>query len=127
MVKPIKYITENREYTFQRVFNKPPGMIMNNEDVLHLSDLNLAAFIREMARWNSESEIFEKKDLVLTKGSDHSPVTNVAMYLGNVEGHFGADVFPVSNHFIVRENLVSAFISENMRTQKLNLFVIKKI
>ncbi len=93
MVKPIKYIAENREYPFQRVFNKPLGMIMNTEDVLHLSDLNLAEFIREMARWNAESEIFEQNDLVLTKGPDHSPVTNVAMYLSNVEGHFGADVF----------------------------------
>jgi GNAT superfamily N-acetyltransferase len=68
-------------------------MIMNTEVILNLSDLNLAEFIREMARWNAESEILEQKDLVLTKGPDNSPVTNVAICLGKVKEHSGADVF----------------------------------
>jgi ribosomal protein S18 acetylase RimI-like enzyme len=68
-------------------------MIMNTEDVQHLSDLNLAEFIREMARWNAESEIFEQDDLVLTKGPGHSPITNVAMHLSKAKGHFDADTF----------------------------------
>jgi len=51
------------------------------DDMMYLSDCNLAEFIREMARWNSESEIMEADDLLLTKGPDRSPVTNVAMSL----------------------------------------------
>ena len=54
---------------------------MNIDDVLYLSDLNLAEFVREMARWNAESEIIEHDDLLITKSLDHSPVTNVAVRL----------------------------------------------
>jgi hypothetical protein len=35
---------------------------MTAEDVLRLSDLNLAAYIREMTRWNAPGEIFEQDD-----------------------------------------------------------------
>jgi hypothetical protein len=31
-------------------------MAMNKEDILNLADLNLAGFIREMARWNAAGE-----------------------------------------------------------------------
>jgi ribosomal protein S18 acetylase RimI-like enzyme len=62
-------------------------MVMNSEDILHVSDLNLTEFIREMARWNVESEIFEQNDLVLTKGPGNSPVTNVAINLSNATDH----------------------------------------
>ncbi len=51
------------------------------EDILYLSDLNLAEFVREMARWNVKSEIIEQDDLLITKGEDSSPVTNVAVRL----------------------------------------------
>jgi len=57
-----------------------------NDDMIYLSDCNLAEFIREMARWNTESEIIESDDLLITKGPDSSPVTNVAMRL-----HRGAE------------------------------------
>jgi ribosomal protein S18 acetylase RimI-like enzyme len=56
---------------------------MPAEDVLRLSDLNLAAYIREMTRWNASGEIFEQDDLLLTKGPGTSPVTSVAMSLYN--------------------------------------------
>jgi hypothetical protein len=68
-------------------------MDMNKEDILHLADLNLAEFIREMARWNAESEIFEQNDLILTKGPGLSPVTNVAMNLSNAKDGFSAGIF----------------------------------
>jgi ribosomal protein S18 acetylase RimI-like enzyme len=54
---------------------------MNNDDILYLSDLNLAEFVREMARWNAESEIIEHNDLLITKSLDQFPVTNVAVRL----------------------------------------------
>jgi ribosomal protein S18 acetylase RimI-like enzyme len=54
---------------------------MNLDDILYLSDLNLAEFIREMARWNAKSEIIEHDDLLITKGEDTSPATNVAVRL----------------------------------------------
>jgi hypothetical protein len=80
-------------------------MIMNTEAILHLSDLNLAAFICEMARWNAKSEIFEQNDLVLTKCPDNSPITNVAMNLSIVKGHFGADVFDrVQSFYLERKS-----------------------
>lgn len=54
---------------------------MEHDDILHLSDLNLAEFIREMARWDSASEIIEHDDLLITKGAGSTPITNVAFRL----------------------------------------------
>jgi len=66
---------------------------MNKEDILQLADLNLAEFVREMARWNTTGEIFEQNDLLLTCGADRSPATNFAMCLNNRQGQSGADLF----------------------------------
>jgi len=59
---------------------------MTHDTILHLSDLNLAEFIREMARWDTASEIIEHDDLLITKGAGASPVTNVAMRLHSDPG-----------------------------------------
>ncbi|MDD5170976.1 MAG: hypothetical protein PHN75_19320 [Syntrophales bacterium] len=37
---------------------------MKTEEILHLSDLNLAEYTREMTRWNGAGEIFKKDDLL---------------------------------------------------------------
>jgi len=66
---------------------------MNTEDILHLADLNLAEFVREMARWNKAGEIVEQDDLLLTKGPGRSPDTNFAMCLNNRQGRSDADLF----------------------------------
>ncbi len=66
---------------------------MNTEDILHLADLNLAEFVREMARWNKAGEIVEQDDLLLTKGAGRSPATNFAMCLNNRQGRSGTDLF----------------------------------
>jgi hypothetical protein len=54
---------------------------MEKEEIVYLSDLNLAEFTREMARWNSSSEIIEQDDIIIIKGADRSPITNVSMCL----------------------------------------------
>lgn len=91
---------------------------MNTETMLHLSDLNLTEFIREMARWNAESEIFEQKDLVLTKGPDNSPVTNVAIWLSNVKEHFGADVFDnIQSFYRERKSGFSIYIRKHANAE----------
>jgi len=66
---------------------------MTADDVLRFSDLNLAAYIREMTRWNAPGEIFEQNDLLLTKGPGTSPVTSVAMSLHNGDDHAAIDRF----------------------------------
>lgn len=66
---------------------------MNTEDILHLADLNLAEFVREMARWNAAGEILEQDDLLLMKGPGRSPATNFAICLNNRQGRSGADLF----------------------------------
>jgi len=66
---------------------------MNAKDILRLSDLNLAAYVREMTRWNAPGEIFEQNDLLLTKGPGTSPVTSVSMSLLNKDDHAAIDRF----------------------------------
>lgn len=69
-------------------------MAMKTEDRLHLSDLNLAEFVRETARWNATGEIFEQNDLLLTKGAGRTPVTSMAMNLSYAKNDStGADTF----------------------------------
>ncbi len=66
---------------------------MNAKDILRLSDLNLAAYVREMTRWNAPGEIFEQNDLLLTKGPGTSPVTSVAISLSGGDDHAAIDRF----------------------------------
>jgi GNAT superfamily N-acetyltransferase len=54
---------------------------MNQDDILYLSDLNLADFTRERARWNASNEIIEHDDLLMTRSASPSPMTNVAILL----------------------------------------------
>lgn len=54
---------------------------MMTEEILRLSDLNLAEYTREMTRWNAAGEIFEKDDLLLTLGAHSNRITNVAIDL----------------------------------------------
>jgi ribosomal protein S18 acetylase RimI-like enzyme len=55
---------------------------MNIDDLLYLSDLNLAESIREMTRWQIEGQISEQHDLLITKSTDASPVTNCVIRTG---------------------------------------------
>jgi len=66
---------------------------MKDEEILRLGDLNLAEYIREMARWNAAGEIVEANDLVLTHGPNRFPVTSVAMNLAPEQDEAGEDVF----------------------------------
>lgn len=66
---------------------------MTKEDILYLADLNLAEFVREMARWNAAGEILEQDDLVLTKGISRFPSTNVAIRLSSAVDKSGTATF----------------------------------
>ena len=57
---------------------------MTPQEILELSDLNLAESTREMARWHAASEIREARDLLMTAGPDPFPVgfANAALCLG---------------------------------------------
>jgi ribosomal protein S18 acetylase RimI-like enzyme len=55
---------------------------MNIDDLLYLSDLNLAESVREMTRWHADGRIIEQNDLLITKGPGTSPVTNCVMRTG---------------------------------------------
>ncbi len=66
---------------------------MKTEDVLYLSDLNLGEYMRELARWNAGSEIFEKDGLLMTQGPNRFPVTSVAMNLSPLQDDSGQAVF----------------------------------
>jgi ribosomal protein S18 acetylase RimI-like enzyme len=58
---------------------------MTNEDRIRLSDLNLAEYLRETARWNKGGEVHEKDDLLLTMGISRFPTTSAAMNLSNAK------------------------------------------
>lgn len=59
---------------------------MKTSELLHLADLNLAESVRETARWNAASEIIERDDILLIRGADSSPVTNVAVPIARGDG-----------------------------------------
>lgn len=65
---------------------------MNQDDIRHLSDLNLADFTRERARWNVSNEIIEHDDLLMTRSANPSPITNVAMLLSRGASLPGGEV-----------------------------------
>jgi hypothetical protein len=65
---------------------------MDENEILHLSDLNLAEFVREMARWDPSSEIIEQDDLLITRGAGSTPITNVAISLDRGGGLPGEEV-----------------------------------
>ncbi|MDY6904361.1 MAG: hypothetical protein SWH61_06720 [Thermodesulfobacteriota bacterium] len=55
---------------------------METNDVIFLSDLNLAESHREFARWHQSSEIVEANDLLITAGADVFPAANFVMRIG---------------------------------------------
>jgi GNAT superfamily N-acetyltransferase len=65
---------------------------MKHDDILHLSDLNLAEFIREMTRWNRAGEIIEQDDLLMTNCTGATPITNAAIRLNRTAGPPAAEV-----------------------------------
>lgn len=77
---------------------------MTKEDVLNLADLNLAEFVREMARWNASGEILEQNDLLLTKGANRSPATNFAICLNNGKDKSAAGIFDRIKSFYTEKN-----------------------
>jgi len=88
---------------------------MNTEEILHFADLNLAEFVREMARWNADSEIFEQTDLLLTKGPGLSPVTNVAMNLSNTNSRFSAETFDrIRSFYRMRKSCFSIHLRKHV-------------
>jgi GNAT superfamily N-acetyltransferase len=88
---------------------------MNTDNILHLSDLNLAEFIREMARWNAAGEIWEQNDLVLTKGAGRSPITNSAMNLSPAhDANSGSDTFDrIQSFYGARQSGFSIYIRKH--------------
>ncbi len=77
---------------------------MTNEDKIYLSDLNLAEYTREMTRWNTEGEIVEKHDLLLTRGKGNFPTTSVALNLNRTNKDSGADLFDRIRSFYKNKN-----------------------
>ena len=88
---------------------------MNTENILRLSDLNLAEFIREMARWNAAGEIWEQNDLVLTKGAGRNPITNCAMNLSPAhDASAGSDTFDrIQSFYCARQSGFSIYIRKH--------------
>jgi ribosomal protein S18 acetylase RimI-like enzyme len=66
---------------------------MNTDDRVHLSDLNLSEYVREMTRWNAAGEIYEQNDLLLTRATGNFPTTQVAIRLNAAMDDAAAEAF----------------------------------
>jgi hypothetical protein len=55
---------------------------MNQDELLHLSDLNLAESNREISRWNSNTDIAEQGDILFVSGASTFPAINFVMRVG---------------------------------------------
>ncbi len=56
---------------------------MNQEELLQLSDLNLAESYREISRWNPHTDMAEQEDILFVSGAGTFPAINFAMRAGN--------------------------------------------
>jgi hypothetical protein len=55
---------------------------MNQDELLHLSDLNLAECYREISRWSTNTDIAEQGDALFACGASSFPAINFAMRIG---------------------------------------------
>ena len=56
---------------------------MDNNELLQLSDLNLAESNREISRWNPHADMAEQGDMLFVSGAGTFPAINFAMRVGN--------------------------------------------
>jgi hypothetical protein len=55
---------------------------MNQDELLHLSDLNLAEFHREISRWNPNTDIAEQGGILFVCGANTFPAINFVIRVG---------------------------------------------
>jgi len=55
---------------------------MNHNELLQLSDLNLAESYREISRWNPNTDMVEQGDMLFVSGADTFPAINFAIRVG---------------------------------------------
>ncbi len=55
---------------------------MNQDELLHLSDLNLAESHREISRWNPNIDMAERGDILFVCGADTFPAVNFVIRVG---------------------------------------------
>jgi hypothetical protein len=55
---------------------------MNQDELLHLSDLNLAECYREVSRWSANTDIAEQSDILFVCGASTFPAINFAIRIG---------------------------------------------
>jgi GNAT superfamily N-acetyltransferase len=79
---------------------------MTKDEKIYLSDLNLAEYIRESARWNACGEIFEHNDALLTRTPGNFPSTSVAMNLSRAknESESAEEIFDSIRSFYRERN-----------------------
>lgn len=101
---------------------------MNTEEILNFADLNLAEFVREMARWNPAGEILEQDDLVLTKGISRFPSINVAISLSSAADKSGAATFErIRSFYRERKSGFSIHIRKHADTELESICQLEKL
>jgi hypothetical protein len=56
---------------------------MNQNELLQLSDLNLAESYREISRWNPNTDMAEQGDILFVSGAGTFPAINFVIRVGN--------------------------------------------
>ena len=56
---------------------------MNQNELIQLSDLNLAESFREISRWNPNTDMSEQGDILFVSGAGTFPAINFAIRIGN--------------------------------------------
>jgi hypothetical protein len=56
--------------------------MMNQDELLHLSDLNLAECYREVSRWSANTDIAEQSDILFVCGASTFPALNFVIRVG---------------------------------------------
>jgi len=88
---------------------------MNQEELLRLSDLNLAESYREISRWNPHTDMAEQAGILFVSGAGTFPAINFAIRVGNSQSS-SPDMFidQARSFFAARKRSFSIIVREHL-------------
>jgi ribosomal protein S18 acetylase RimI-like enzyme len=104
---------------------------MNQEELLQLSDLNLAESYREISRWNPNTDMAERGDILFVSGAGTFPAINFVIRVGD-KPRSSADILieRAKEFFAARKRSFSIIVREHLdkdlldTCKKLELFQV---
>jgi ribosomal protein S18 acetylase RimI-like enzyme len=95
---------------------------MNQDELLQLSDLNLAESYREISRWNSHTDMAEQGDMLFVSGAGTFPAINFAIRVKNKPRSSSAMLIDQARAFFsARKRSFSIIVREHLDRDLLDI------